>query len=226
MLSQTSQRTRLERLSPLQIQQVAECRTRWASVGVQTHAADRAAAEAGVEIAYRSAGLAAPRIAWCEGPLEFANEWHNSVRSTIGSSVKREVHDHPLARVITYAEARVSLGVRHTVINGTRLPAATSLAVNEVVHAAVEDARPRFWARLKQGWRIRRSPRFRDSSWGHPDFAWLAACDYLSSLCGSADAEALEGILAIARNSGWIVPHENVCWLGERRFIGRHLACS
>jgi len=219
VLSPTNQRTRLERLSPLQIQEVAEYRSRWAAIGVQTHPVDRDAAEEGVRRAYHSAGLAAPKIIWCEGPLEFANEWRNTNRAVIGSSVKREVYDHPLARVITYAESRVSLGVRHTVINGTRLPAATSLAVNEVVHAAVEDARPRFWARLKEGWRIRRTPRFRDSGWGHPDFAWLAACDYLASLCGCADADALDGILTIAKNSGWIVPHEHVCWLGERPSI-------
>jgi len=184
---------------PLQIQEVAECRSRWAAIGVKTEPADRDAAEAGVRVAYRAAGLLPPKIVWCQGPLEFANEWRNANRSAIGASVKRDIYDHPLARVITYAESRVSLGVRHTVINGTRLPAATSLAINEVVHAAVEDARPRFWARLKQGWRIRRTPRFRDSGWGHPDFAWLAACDYLANLCGSADTEAMEGILAIAK---------------------------
>jgi hypothetical protein len=214
--SQTSPRTRLERLSPLQLQEVAAYRSRWAAIGVETRPADRAAAEAGVRVAYRCAGLSLPRIEWSEGPLEFASVWRNSSRSAIGSSVKREIHDHPLARVVAQAEARVSLGVRHAVINGTRLPAATSLAVNEVVNAAVEEARPRLWARLKEGWRIRRSPRFRDSGWGHPDFAWLAACDYLSSLCGRSEGDALEAILAIAANSGWFVPHEHVCWLGER----------
>src|SRR5690606_21301058 len=125
VLSQTSSRTRLERLSPLQIQEVAECRSRWSTIGLKTEPANREAAEEGVRKAYRAAGLPAPQIVWCQGPLEFANEWRNANRSVVGASVKREVYDHPLARVITHAESRVSLGVRHSVINGTRLPSAT-----------------------------------------------------------------------------------------------------
>lgn len=221
MLSLTSQTPRLERLSALQLQEVAACRTRWAGACLDTRPADRGAAEAGVLTAYRAAGLAAPQIEWCEGPLEFSSAWRQASRKAIGASVKREVYDHPLSRTVATAEARVSLGVRHSVINGTRLPTATSLAVNEVVNAAVEEARPRLWTRLKDLWHTRRSSRFRDSGWGHPDFAWVAACDFLSTLCGSAGKECLEGILAVIRNAGWIVPHERVCWLGERPSILR-----
>lgn len=215
--SPTSQRSmRLERLSPQQIQEVAAYRARWAKIGAETDPADREAAEAGVHLAYRTAGLPAPRIVWCDGPLQFASEWRMASRSAIGAGVRREIHDHPLARLITHAESRVSLGVRHSVINGTRLPAATSLAINEAVNGAVDDARPRFWTRLREGWYLRRTPRFRDSGWGHPDYAWLAACDYLSTLCDSSGRDAINAILAIAKNSGWMVPHEHVCWLGER----------
>ena len=214
--SPTNPRMRLERLTPLQLQEVASYRTRWSKIGLDTSPAGRPTAEAGVCAIYRAAGLRPPRITWCEGPLQFAGEWRMANRAAIGPSIKREIYDQPLARVISHVESRVSLGVRHAVINGTRLPAAISVAINEAVNTAVEDARPNLWTRLKEGWYLRRSPRFRDSGWAHPDFAWLAACDFLSTLCGTADQASLAGLMAITQNSGWIVPHQNMCWLGER----------
>jgi hypothetical protein len=199
------------------LRRVAEYRARWSAISAQTGPVDRPACEEAVALAYQGAGLPKPEIVWCEGPLKFAEYWRDVRRGTVGPSVKREIFDQPLARVISCAESRVSLGVRHAVINGVRAAAVSSQAVNEVVNAAVDELAPGFWTRLRQGWRARRLPRFRDSGWTYPDYAWLAACEYFVSLCvDPAEVPGFDHVMALAKGTGWIVPFAHVCWLGER----------
>jgi hypothetical protein len=205
----------MDRLTRSQTRQVAQLRSRWAAIAACAEPADRPAAEAGVERAYRAARLAPPRIVWCDGPLQFAEAWREGSSQEIGGNVRREICERPLAGVVVFAESRLSLSVRHAVINATRLPASTSVAVNEAVNAAINEARPSFWARLASGWRMR-VPRFGESGWGQPDYAWLAACEYFADLCGFEDNGAFDAALSIAKTSGWVVPYERVCWLGER----------
>jgi hypothetical protein len=178
--------------------------------------------EGAVAEAYRAARLPEPEIIWCGGPLELSERWRQMRRGSAGSNVRREVYDQPLARVIGFAESRVSLGVRHTVINGTRTAAPGSQTVNEVVGAAVDELAPSFWMRLCQGWRNRGLYRFRDSGWSYPDYAWLAATDYFVSLCADiVEIGGIEPVLTLAAGSGWVVPFANVCWIGERPAVIR-----
>jgi hypothetical protein len=211
------QTRRLERLSPGALQRIAEYRAKWGRISAETSPADRSVVTRSVIEAYRAAGLAEPEVVWCAGPLELASRCREMRRGTLGPSVRREVYDQPLAKVISCAESRVSLGVRHAVINGTRSSAPGAQTVNEVVYAAVDDSAPSLWSRLRRGWRTGGFYRFRDSGWSYPDYAWLAACDYFISLCPEViEVPGIEPVLAIAAGSGWVVPFAHVCWIGER----------
>ena len=49
-------------------------KSEWAAHRLSTKPADRAAAEEGVTIAYEDAGLAPPRIIWCDGPVSWQSD--------------------------------------------------------------------------------------------------------------------------------------------------------
>jgi hypothetical protein len=205
----------MDRLTRSQMREVANLRTRWAAAAACAEPADRLAAEAAVERAYRAARLQPPTILWCDGPLQFAEAWRETNAGDIGGNVRREICERPLAAVVIFAESRLSLSIRHAVVNATRSPASTTVAVNEAVNAAIQETRPLFWTRLWSGWgsRVR---RFRDSGWGQPDYAWLAACEYFAQLCEFEDHGGFQAAVDVALTSGWVVPYERVCWLGER----------
>lgn len=60
----------LERLTPEQERLLSVVRDEWLRVGLSTEPADRAGAEAGVRLAYQTAGLPSPRaVIWLDSPL-------------------------------------------------------------------------------------------------------------------------------------------------------------
>ena len=57
-------------LTAEQTKALVRYRTRWTAIRRSTEPADRGAAEEGVRLAYRAAGLSPPvRFLWCEGPV-------------------------------------------------------------------------------------------------------------------------------------------------------------
>src|SRR6201989_2277574 len=63
-------RTEDTSLTPEQTKALVRYRARWTAIRRSTEAADRGAAEEGVRLAYRAAGLSPPaRFLWCEGPV-------------------------------------------------------------------------------------------------------------------------------------------------------------
>src|SRR6478735_10697404 len=63
-------RTEDNALTPEQRAALARYRARWSAIGRSTEPADRGAAEAGVRLAYRAAGLEPPaQIVWCDSPV-------------------------------------------------------------------------------------------------------------------------------------------------------------
>lgn len=56
-----------------------------------------------------------------------------------------------------------------------------------------------------------------DSFYGQHDADWLAFYDFFNQVCELKDeTRKLDGFLKIAKNSGWWLPHEKICWVSER----------
>ena len=60
----------------------------------------------------------------------------------------------------------------------------------------------------------------RDSGYGQHDANWIGFYDYFKEVCGlDEQTSKLFGILEIAKNAGWWLPHQNICWISERHNI-------
>jgi hypothetical protein len=52
---------------------------------------------------------------------------------------------------------------------------------------------------------------------GQHEFAWLGAYEYLREVLGlRSETEPLRGLMQLAKNLGWMQPHQHTCWLVER----------
>src|SRR5690348_14588106 len=86
-------------LTPAQRLELSHFRAHWSAIRRSTAPADRDAAEEGVRLAYRAAGLAPPRrVVWCDGPIALAERARHitqadgaNVRSVLVDRVRRQV---------------------------------------------------------------------------------------------------------------------------------------
>jgi hypothetical protein len=200
------------------------------AVEASTAPADRAVTEAGVRIAYRTAGLREPRrIVWAGGPKELARSWaEERAAGRAGENVKWPLFDQVLSRAVSQIDGRVSHQVRDAIWSGARDSprAVTAVAVSEAVMLAVGDVRPSLMTLLRRLARRfgarRRDARasFRESGWGQHDVAWLVTYRFLNEVCGlAAETEVLRGLWMLAESAGWVVPHAEICWLAERHEV-------
>nr|WP_107058068.1 hypothetical protein [Streptomyces globisporus] len=173
---------------------------KWRAVAAATGPADRAAAEAGVRLAYRSAGLAEPeRILWADSPLA-AVALLQDLTGT-GRSVRDEVRTRPWAE--ERRRLHDALGpagwAAHWQTTGAPLWDLTRALVDRmragVTEAAGADAAD---VRLL----------LLDAVLGQHDAAWLAAFD--------GHGLRLAGLVAVAEHAGWWWPYENAVVLCER----------
>ncbi|MFD7749930.1 DUF6745 domain-containing protein [Streptomyces sp. NPDC059698] len=175
----------------------------WRSVAAATGRADRAAAEAGVRRAYRTAGLPAPdRIVWAASPRAAVETVEKLTDA--GRSVREEVRTHPWA-----AERRRmydALGPE----GWAALWSATGAQLWDTTAALAERIRNGVVADLASGPEEEGAVRLvlLDAVLGQHDAAWLAAFD------GSGDR--LAGLAEVARNAGWWWPYENAVVITER----------
>jgi len=77
----------INKLTPAQIARFPEFVDKWTRIGLSTEPADRARAEAGIELAYKVAGLYAPKIVWCGSPLSNALTRALVNKNSVGDSV-------------------------------------------------------------------------------------------------------------------------------------------
>lgn len=180
----------------------------WRAVAAATGPADRAAAEAGVRLAYRTAGLAEPaRVLWADSPLAAVA----LVRGLddAGRSVRDEVRTRPWAE--ERRRLHDALGpagwAAHWQATGAGLWDLTReladrirAGVTETAAETVTDGTPREATAV-------RLVLF-DAVLGQHDAAWLAAFD------GRGDR--LAGLAAVAGHAGWWWPYENVAVVCER----------
>jgi hypothetical protein len=216
---------------------LSEYLDRWAAAHLACEPANRSQAEEGVRLAYATAGLEPPeRIVWCGSPLDIAGRLA-SVGSTdrVGPNVKVQIFDHVRQKVGTFAEvfwkevviAATQLtddGRVGAALHGYDACRAVSAAVNRIVRNTATDDLARLTIRARHVLlRLRGKPRFLprgnfdEVAVGPHDLASLGVYEYLHDvLAWREPTQPLRGLWAIAKNGGWIVPHEHVCWISER----------
>lgn len=201
----------------------------WRAISTSTGPGDRAAAEAGVRLAYESAGLRPPeRIVWAHSPLEAVRLLSPEQRARAGRPVREQVRTAPwaAARDRLSAELGAQEYARHWKATGAAIwaPAesivdhiragvlATAAPVPETVEAGDDAA--------TQAWRAARHEETRvrilllDAVLGQHDAAWLSVFD-------TGPGTPLAGLAAVARETGWWWPYENLAVLSERPTVLR-----
>ncbi|MEU6499967.1 DUF6745 domain-containing protein [Streptomyces californicus] len=175
----------------------------WRNVAAATGRADRAAAEAGVRRAYRTAGLTEPdRIIWAASPRAAVETVEKLTDA--GRSVREEVRTRPWAveRRRMYDELGPS--------GWAALWSATGARLWETTAALAERIRTGVAADLASGTEEEGAVRLvlLDAVLGQHDAAWLAAFD------GRGDR--LAGLAEVARNAGWWWPYQHAVVITER----------
>ena len=131
----------------------------------------------------------------------------DSVRDSVGASVGASVWDSVGASV--GASVRDSVGA--SVWDSVRASVRDSVGAS--VWASVRDS-----VRDSVGASVRASVW--DSGYGQHDANWLAFYDFFMEVNHlEVETEKLKGLWKIAKNAGWFLPHENICWVSERHNI-------
>jgi hypothetical protein len=206
--------------------------TRWKAIRRSIAPADRGAAEEGVRLAYRAAGLEPPaRIVWCDSPAALSRFTQRISRSD-GPNVRWALIDRIRRRFAAQIRRRLSRRLLAEVEGAVNPADAPMTTVTEAVTQAVE--RPPL-ALLARYWRgeplsvdcilqaLSGREGFRHATAGPRDLSWLSVCEYLRGVLGfKPDTEPVLGLLQLAANAGWLQPHARTCWLSERP----HLLCT
>ncbi|WP_069740045.1 DUF6745 domain-containing protein [Streptomyces sp. EN27] len=175
----------------------------WRSVAAATGRADRAAAEAGVRRAYRTAGLAEPdRIIWAASPRAAVETVEKLTDA--GRSVREEIRTRP------WADERRRMYDELGPAGWSALWSATGAQLWETTAALAERIRAGVVADLAL--RPEEAGAVRlvllDAVLGQHDAAWLAAFD--------GHGDRLAGLAEVARNAGWWWPYEHAVVITER----------
>ena len=215
-------------LSPEQVALLDVHRRRWSKLCLSTTPVDRAAAESGVVWAYRAAGMASPkRIVWCGGPIKMARIWESAKHdASFGPNLRniivdqiRDRSERDLARLLGAAPKRALLEQPRSLADSVG---------EEVVQAVTRRARhasPHMSARMRQLLstliRLKRPTgswaAFNRSSISPIELGWLWPSRFVHECCGRHTVpDQLRGLWLIATETGWMLPHSQVCWLAER----------
>ncbi|MFF4983883.1 DUF6745 domain-containing protein [Streptomyces sp. NPDC001046] len=171
----------------------------WRAVAAATGAADRAAAEAGVRLAYRAAGLAEPRrVLWAGSPLAAVRRLREA--EGYGRSVFEEIRTRP------WAAERDRAAAESGPAGYAALWAATGGRLWEPTRALAERIRAGIVEELGDDPAVRLL--LLDAVLGQHDAPWLAAL--------TGRGPALDGLAEVARHAGWWWPYEEAVVICER----------
>ncbi|MBW5482420.1 DUF6745 domain-containing protein [Streptomyces bambusae] len=182
----------------------------WRAAAAATGPARREAAEAGVRLAYREAGLAEPEhIVWADSPREALEllraadgPWGQGVR---GRSVREAVRSAPWAAERARLQERLGPQGwgRRWHATGGRLWESTGLLVDRIRAGLVAEsaAEPAEEAEVRL--------LLLDAVLGQHDAAWLCAFD-------TQEGTPLRGLAEVAGSAGWWWPYERLAVVCER----------
>lgn len=202
----------------------------WLSQMTSTQPVDYGAAERAVLALYRSIGLKAPRrIEWAKGPVELATLRERSwLFEEVGDNLVPLISDK-----LAHASCTYGAGARANPVatrRGTLI--STSAGLQSAMMTLVDLAT----ARVRVGHRMRRMfsgvlGRRKPLQWfpvgmggrSQVDTPYLSCESYLYARYGQVPelAATLTSLTDVVANVGWVVPHEQVCWLSERPEILR-----
>ncbi|MEV8020253.1 DUF6745 domain-containing protein [Streptomyces sp. NPDC086554] len=178
----------------------------WRQVTAATGPADRPAAEAGVRLAYRRAGLPEPeRIRWAASPRE-AVRLVTAERDTLGRSVRDTIRSNPWAaeRDRLHGQLGPSGWGERWNATGARLWDTTQALTSRIRTGVVDEL-----ADGSGNDEVSIRLVLLDAVLGQHEAAWLCAFD-------TSEGSPLDGLAAVARSAGWWWPFEREAILCER----------
>lgn len=179
---------------------------RWRECAATAVPADRVRAEAGVLLAYRQAGLAAPeRVVWVDSPRAGVTLIRTLSGAETGASVREAVRTAPWAaeRGRVYERLGAAGWSAHWSATGDRLWATTQALVERIRGGVLDDL-----ADGDQATRTEIRLVLMDAVLGQHDAPWLAAL--------AAEPSPLDGLVEVCRSAGWWWPFEKVAVVCER----------
>jgi hypothetical protein len=240
-----SQTENITDLTPEQISRFPEFIGKWTQIGLCTYPANRKEAEGGINLAYKLAGLKSPKIVWCSSPLSqgltraivkgtdkkirasVGDSVRNSVWDSVGNSVRNSVRDSVRNSVWDSVGNSVRASIRDSVGDSVRNSVGDSVR-NSVWDSVGNSVRDSVWDSVRNSvWdSVRNSigASIRDSVWdsgfGQHDADWLGFYDFFKTVCSlNRETVKLCGLWQIAKNAGWYLPHEKLCWVSERHNV-------
>ena len=218
--------TRYETLTPEQTAALARYRARWTAIRRSTASADRGAAEQGVRLAYRAAGLEPPaRFVWCESPIALSMAALRPSRAD-GPNIRPQIVDRPRRQVAALVRKRIHARVRR-LVESMVTPADELVAsiADTVAQAAAQErislldrflrSQPLSWSVVYRVLLDRQG--FRHDAAGQHELTWLGTSEFFRNVLGlREETEPVLGLFQAATNLGWLQPHLHTCWLAER----------
>ena len=195
---------KINRLTDEQRDRVVHYRDQWLEIGLCTDPADRPRAEAAIAEMYRQAGLTLPaKIVWCGSPLAMVADHHavavehGQGGDNVAIDVLDDVWDNALASVRTHVGWHIQAAIYAAIV----VPLADGVA-------AVRDA-------IAEG--MLTDDRIIH---GAHTAATLAFFRYFHDVLGLAEQTSkLNGLWELAQSAGWVMAHENICWVSERHNV-------
>jgi hypothetical protein len=235
---------KIERLTPEQQARFPEFVEHWTQVGLSTNPADRPRAEAAIAAMYAGSNLAPPQaIIWCGSPLSLAlaralildNKMNEAVEAgrlghiadSIWASAKMSGREGiPVAAGYCFSN-HIGHKVLMSVQQGVRSTVSESVWTN--VRAGIADS---VWENISDGVSIWDDVRaawagcsstvlgatVSDQIDGQHDAGLLAVYRFFGGVVGLQSlTDRLAGFWEVAQSAGVMFPHQNICWISERR---------
>jgi uncharacterized protein DUF6745 len=224
--------------TPEQAALLAVVRAEWTAVGLGSGTTDRAAAEAGVRLAYRAAGLAPPaRVVWLGSPLRGAVaaalladpgllDGAGPLARAVADELAAQGLDlsagdgggralHAKLRAELWAEARSGMASQTTPRLRALVWTATAPPLERLIQSVLVPVREQVVREAGERLDAELARRVRGwavrAVYGQHDAAWLAGFDLLGRLAPRASAVGrLAGLMRVARAAGWWWPFERV----------------